>query len=186
MRMEFEGFKSIVLTTEGVEMDTINSITMHLEIAPGDGYGGAVERYASAAVSIDGEPLDLGADWDVLALILCAERAGPLYLANCGCGVPACAGISDPVNIDHVGGLMAWRILRPYVDGRTGEHDGADTFTFDLAQYREEAGRLLAELLTAYDTGQPFELACDPLMTQAKVRDWLGRYCLTIAPPRLG
>ena len=82
---------------------------------------------------------------DLSALEQAARASGEFYIVTCICGYPNCAGIKQPIRIDHADGRVRWygRIL--------GEEQA---FAFDPDEFQTAVGRgieALQRLMARHD-----------------------------------
>lgn len=146
----------------------LHTITMRLVMTPTQGRDSKgkmkPERAASVDVLIDGNPVECGAVWDLLALVASGRAPGGYYLGNCECGEPMCAGVKKPVNVTHEDDCVAWTVPMPYSWVRGVSVSAAPlVLAFDAAQYKEQTEHLLSELRNAsMDGGAPISLDCYP------------------------
>lgn len=99
---------------------------------------------AGVMVVIDDQPVTLGPPWDGLALVASGRAAGGYFLGNCGCGVPACAGVRLPVQVQHEGEQVTWSVPQPYDPGKLNKPGtGRKSLAFDATQYPAQAACLL-------------------------------------------
>lgn len=112
------------------------------------------ERDVDIKVFIDGQELDLGAGWDLQALIASGRQEGAYYLSNCSCGEPGCARIWAPMQVRHEADRIAWLIPMPFVRANGEMHDDeALHFSFPRDQYQAQSEGLLADLKRAATDG---------------------------------
>jgi hypothetical protein len=71
--------------------------------------------------------------WD---LARSANEAGNYFILTCGCGVPECARLNDPIAVEHDGNILSWCITDP---------EPKRHFTFDRDKYKTEVLRFLKE-----------------------------------------
>lgn len=146
----------------------VQPIRMRLVLEPAEDRDlhGAVrpERLGCTAVQIGGRWVDLdGVGWDLSALAASAREPGGYYLGNCGCGVPDCAGVWEPVHVRHEGERITWAVRLPYTAPRSsGARTGSQidparrlVLAFDAAEYRQQAADLVGTLRAAATDGGP-------------------------------
>ena len=71
--------------------------------------------------------------WD---LARSAKEAGNFFILTCGCGVPECARLDDPIAVVHDGNTISWRVTDP---------EPKRQFSFDRDKYKAEVLRFLRE-----------------------------------------
>lgn len=64
---------------------------------------------------------------DYEQLVKSADADGEFYILTCGCGEPACSGLSHGIEVHHAGGAVRWHVRQP-----GPERD----YTFSGKQYR--------------------------------------------------
>jgi hypothetical protein len=161
--VQTEPYPQAVELAELGELHGVQSIRMRLVLEPGEGRDtrGAkcAERDASPAVQVAGRWVDLPATgWDVGALAASAREPGGYYLGNCGCGVPECSSVMQPVQVLHEGERITWRVPMPYARAsrQSTEPDAAPfVVSFDAAEYRQQAAELVQALRDAAADGGP-------------------------------
>ena len=78
-------------------------------------------------------------DWtiDWIEMAKSAIEPGGYFIFTCGCGVPECAGIYDPVMVTHTDDAISWDVIKP----KPVRH-----FEFSKVEYREVLLTFLREV----------------------------------------
>jgi len=89
---------------------------------------------------------------DIVKLAASLAAPGPYYILTCGCGDHGCAGLHQPIDVQHVGTTIVWHIP----GGDAGYEVPPTTFVFERADYQSEIVRIVALL----GSGRPTSITC--------------------------
>jgi len=101
-------------------------------------------------VYVNDEKINNGYAVDISELVGTATKAGEYYPLTCGCGYPMCAGLEEPIVVEHHDALILWKLAYP---------EPERVFSFSAAKYRNslwEAMRWIKEL--SEESKFPFEI----------------------------
>ena len=72
--------------------------------------------HLKSSLEINGRPFHTEFVLDISELAKSCQSSGEFFIFTCGCGYPACAGILDGIQIEHLIEAVVWRFYEPMKD----------------------------------------------------------------------
>ena len=72
--------------------------------------------HLKSSLEINGRPFHTEFILDISELAKSCQSSGEVFIFTCGCGYPACAGIFDGFQIEHLTDAVVWRFHEPMKD----------------------------------------------------------------------
>jgi hypothetical protein len=72
--------------------------------------------HLKSSLEINGRPFHSEFILDISELAKSCQSSGEVFIFTCGCGYPACAGIFDGIQIEHLTEAVVWRFNEPMKD----------------------------------------------------------------------